>query len=284
VAGPPASDVCPITGQAPFDACCSNLSEAVFIAQPGDTIGVYSPTVEPAVVGADNVGPNVFISGPYGSPFNSNQNADPTNAGLRIEECHNAKINAGDPTFGVIDIGPGAGNILINGIDVIGGLDGIAVFNSGPNGTVLSGIRAENNFFFGIWIIGDRNEVSGSIATGNDFGFVIDGSNNLIRSNKGNANFTDGIWVFGNANDIRGNETNQNGVHGIHLEAIALDNVLRSNQSNRSRQNGPNENGDCEYIFDNDTTIDAGGNKKDNANFVGTIPGSPKRFATGCYE
>jgi len=284
VVGPPASDVCPTTGQAPFDACCSNLSEAVAIAGPGDTIGVYSPTVEPAVAAVGNVGPNVIITGPFGSPFNSNQNVDPADAGLRIEECHNAKINAGDPDTAVIDIEAGAGNIIINGLDVIGGLDGIVVQNSGPDGTALSGIRAENNLLFGIWIFGDRNEVSGSIATGNDFGFVIDGSNNLVRSNKGNANLTDGVWIFGNANDIRGNETNQNGLHGIHVEEVALDNVLRSNQSNRSPQNGPNENGDCEYVFDNDTTVDAGGNKKDNANFVGTILGPPKRFAEGCYE
>ena len=426
----PASNVCPVSGQAPFNACCSNLSEAVGIAGPGDTIGVYTPTLEPAVG-------NVIITGPYGSPFNSNQNASPVNAGLQILECHNAKVTAGDPDSPVIDIKAGAGNVIINGIDVIGGSVGILAENSGTvaqPGSVLKGIRAEDNtadsvnltqlfnatllltpsssfpgfpatrgvddnlatswfsafgnacnlgscpsfeiefpqdvtvtqlqmfgnrefpdgFDFlagtfqllsaggtvlfdsgvvnlpapnrdvilstgacaiggvrrvrftatadespdpgfaelkvfgsvgsgaGIEVRGNGNEVSGSTAVSNDIGFLVSGNGNLIRSNRGDGNTDDGFCVSGNVNDVRGNEANTNGAIGFDL--VGTGNQLRSNQSNRSPQGGSKENGSCEYSFANSTTQDFGGNKKDNANFVGTIAGSPKRYAQGCYE
>ena len=287
----PTSDVCPTSGQPPFSACCSNLSEAVFLAVPGDTIGVYTPTSEPPVAGAADVGPNVIISGPFGSPFRSNQGAPP-HAGLRIEECHNAKINAGDPSSPVIDIEPGAGNIIVNGLDVIGGTVGILVQNSGTAptqpGTVLKAIRAENNFDLGagagIKVTGNRNEVSGSIATSNDTGFQVSSNSNLIRSNRANGNVCDGFLIDGNANDLRGNEANNNGCIGFNIPGSG--NLLRTNQSNRSPQGATKENDDSEYSFGDSTTQDCGGNKKDNLNFVGTLAGSAckKRYVQGSYE
>ena len=420
--------------------CCSNLSEAVFIAEPGDTIGVFGPTVEPAVKGATDVGPNVIIAGPYGTPFNSNQVAG-ADAGLRIEECQNAKIAAGTPSSPVIDIRPGAGQIIINGIDVTSGAVGILAQESGianRPGVILKGIRAEFNeavastnltqlfnaqltlnvsssfagfpperavdddldtswftadgnacnvgpcpFFeivfpedvtvsqlqmfgnrefpdgfdflagifqlkavdgtplynsgvidlpapnrdvtlainpnvanvrsvrftatanegptagesapgfaelkvfgfasgAGIEVRGNFNQVSSATAMSNDIGILVSGDDNLIRNNNGNDNDGDGFLITGDRNDIRANEANTNGAIGFDL--VGTDNMLRSNQSNRSSPGGPKENGDCEYSFENDTTKDLGGNKKDNANFVGTIPGSPKRYAQGCSE
>lgn len=437
-AGPPASDRCPSSRTVgPPTICCSNLSEAVFIAERGDTIGVFSPTQEPAVAGVDDVGPNVTITAAFGSPFNSNRNLSPVNAGLRIEECHNAKIFAGTPLLPVIDIKPGAGNIIINGIDVIGGSVGILAENSGTPaqpGAVIKAVRASQNSapdepvnltalfnaqlvlnvsssfpgfpptfgvddnlntswftaignacnlgncpFFeivfpqdvtvdqlqmfgnrgvdavdfdflagrfqlfsagglglfdsgvvnlpapdrdvvvpvasvagvrrvrftatsdespdpgfaelkvfgptgsgaGIEVRGNGNEVSGNTATANDIGFLVSGNSNLLRSNKGNGNTGDGFTVTGNSNDVRGNEANSNGGQGFDVSGT--NNQLRSNQANRSPQGGPKENGSCEYSFANSTTQDFGGNKMDNVNFVGTIAGSPKRFAAGCY-
>jgi hypothetical protein len=284
-------NVCPAVSAT--GKCCSTLSEAVRLAVRGDTIGVFGPTFEPAVKSPDDVGPNVIIdngapgfSGPFGSPFRSNLGGgNPLLfAGLRIEECHDAKINAGNPLLPVIDIQPGAGQIIINGIDVIGGTAGILAANSGTSsqrGAIVKGIRANNNIT-GIEVTGNFNEVSGSIATANETGIQVSGSNNLIRSNKANSNTEDGFFITGNLNDLRGNEANTNGEVGFDITGSS--NMLRSNQSNRSPQGGAKENGDCEYSFANSTTQDFGGNKKDNLNFIGTIPGSPRRYAQGCYE
>jgi hypothetical protein len=135
----------------------------------------------------------------------------------------------------------------------------------------------------GIEVRGDYNVVSGAIAVSNDTGIQVSGNNNLIRSNKGNANNVDGFLIIGNLNDIRGNEANTNGATGFDV-LDTTNNMLRSSQANRSSPGGPKENVSCEYSFANDKTQDLGGNKKDNANFVGTIPGSPKRYAPGCSE
>jgi hypothetical protein len=359
---------------------------------------------------------------------------------LRIEECHTAKVTAGDASRPVIDIKPGAGNVTINGVDVLGGTVGILAQNSGQSslpGTVLKGIRAEQNrassatdltqlfkaqltlnvsssfpgwpatravdddlltswfsangdacnvgscpwfeiefpqdvtvselqmfgnrefaegFDFlagrfqlldaeggtlydtgvinlplpdrdvallisnvahvrrvrftgtadegpfgpdndpgfselkvfgaatgaGIEVRGNFNEVSGATAQFNDAGIRVGGNSNLIKSNKAIDNNTHGFLITGDVNDIRGNEARINGEIGF--DVTGTDNMLKGNRSNRSAQDGSKENDSCEYSFANSTTQDLSGNRKDTANFVGTIPGSPKRYAEGCYE
>jgi hypothetical protein len=134
----------------------------------------------------------------------------------------------------------------------------------------------------GIQVTGDYNEVSGVTTQFNDTGIRVSGDSNLIRSSKALSNYGDGFLVTGTRNDVRGNEANMNGADGFAITGTA--NMLRSNQSNRSAHGGAKENDGCEYSFANSTTQDLGGNSKDNVKFVGTIPGSPKRYAQGCYE
>jgi hypothetical protein len=116
-------------------------------------------------------------------------------------------------------------------------------------------------------------------------GILVNGSNNRISSNaggsdKGKGNGQAGLKIVGGGNTLTSNIANANG--GVGFDLVGASNKLKSNQSNQTSQGGNKENTGCEYRFADNSTVDQGSNKKDTANFVGTLSG-PK-YAAGCYE
>jgi hypothetical protein len=156
----------------PGPNCVDTLQEAVLAAAThsptAQVIGVFINTVEPT---------NVVISAPQD---------------LRIEQCRNAKITAGNPSAPVLRIASTAGDksptpgdptikdILINGPDFIGGSIGIQVQN---NSTEIKSIRALMNRV-GIVIDGSSNILNGSNAEqSTDAGIVVNGDGTTVKNN-----------------------------------------------------------------------------------------------------
>jgi hypothetical protein len=145
----------------PTNCCWDSLDDAVNwgqlgVSEPGRVIAVFGPVNEDTTTHSltnCNIGTNnVVISRGTGS----NQCIFPP-IPIQIEECKNAKILPGDPALPVLDIlatsgdvvgNPKVGPVLINGLDVIGGAEGVRVGTNGTAkqpGTTLKAVRAENN-------------------------------------------------------------------------------------------------------------------------------------------
>lgn len=216
--------------------------------QPSRVIGVFGPTVEdgtlkanPCVIGTDNV----FIHD--GNPACLAGWNPPGPYPLVIEECHNAKINAGASASGgelpviqivnVNDLGTTGvsvpvGPVRINGLEVIGGLVGIVV-ETQLRPTVLKAVKADG-MIVGIDVAGDKNEVSGATTNDNIVGILVAGNKNLIRSNRVQGNLFDGILVSGDSNNLRGNTADDNAEVGFDI--FGNFNIIEG--TNRSRNNG----------------------------------------------
>lgn len=245
--------VCPVVG-VPLVTCFPNLEMAATLALPGDTIGVFGATIEPAAPDIIPVppplnlpiGPNVDITGffdtvsglvlSFGSPFISNVPNPLLGSGLRIEDCSNGKIQAGDPTSPVIDIAPGAGTVIINSLNVSGGSIGILVRN---NATELKAIRAYNNFGPGIQVTGNGNMVTNSMVSDNiGNGLEVTGSFNTIEStNRAIRNSMNGFVDEGTGNSWRGNIAEGNGLAGFLL-GPSSSTTVSTLWDNRARKNG----------------------------------------------
>lgn len=213
---------------------------------PARTIGVFGRTVEavafkaPGFCGALAGRANVLIHDAPPPPVCVAGWPAPGPYPLVIEECHDAKIADGSggalPVIRVLNATPAGpvGPVTINGLEVIGGRDGIQV-DTTLNPTVLKAIDAHGAVFAGIWVRGDDNEVSGSV-TDNNFqdGIQVDGDRNLIRSNRARANLRDGLSIGGDFNHVTGNTADNNLDDGFDIRGDF--NLIKS--SNRTRNNG----------------------------------------------
>jgi len=138
-----------------------------------------------------------------------------------------------------------------------------------------------------VQVDGSSNTVSSNSRVDSNtlIGILVNGANNTIKSNsagsdKGKGNGQSGLRVVGGGNTLDSNVANANG--GVGFDLAGAGNKLKSNQSNQTSQGGKDENTGCEYRFADSTTVDQGGNKKDNASFAGTLSGS--KYAAGCFE
>ncbi len=179
---------------------------------------------------------------------------------------------------------------------------------------VISEVDSYANLGWGIFVIGDLNQLkknnAGEKNKPNALGGIrVGGNTNSLTENDAFANLGDGFFIIGNGNFLKGNRAGDTGKgnagDGFHVEgsnnvldsnranansgdgfdfarAAGTNNSLKANKSNETGNNGNKENGGCEYRFAESTSLDAGSNKIDNANFVGV--GAPKRYAAGCYE
>src|SRR4029453_14000896 len=128
----------------------------------------------------------------------------------------------------------------------------------------------------------NNNSVAWNSANNNAVGVRVSGSFNTLRGGTVQGNTSDGVQISGNSNTLQGATVQSN--LGVGINVSGTSNTLKNDKSNTTGQGGTKENGGAGKCFAKNKTQDPGGNKKDNANFVGQIAGSPKRYATGCYE
>jgi uncharacterized repeat protein (TIGR01451 family) len=183
----------------------------------------------------------------------------------------------------------GNGNSLENADAFDNGGDGVRVIgNTNILSKVDAGDRGKPNGGDGLHVEGNSNQIiEGSVFANSGHGVFLKGDSNKITKtgagDRSKGNGGDGFHVEGSSNLLDSNVSNANNAVGINIASAAgIGNMLKKNESNQSGPNGTKENGGAEYCFGNATTLDQGGNKKDSANFVGV--GSPKKYATGCYE
>ena len=229
-----------------------SVQDAYDNAKNGDVICLFSKTTE-----------NVILGG---------------SATLKITQCTTAKVTAADPSKPVWTISS-TGKLTIVGPDAIGGTVGW-LFLTGNH--EAKGLRASGASQFGIQVMSNNNSVAWNSANNNAVGVGVSGSFNTLRGGTVKGNTSDGVQISGNSNTLQG-ATVQNNL-GVGINVSGTSNKLKNDKSNTTGLGGTKENGDAEYCFANNTTQDRGSNKKDNANFIGQIAGSPKRYATGCYE
>ena len=197
---------------------------------------------------------------------------------LTITQCRNARVTAADSTLPVWTISS-TKSLLIIGPDAVGGTVGW-LFQTGNH--EAKGLRASGASQFGIQVMSNNNSVAWNSANNNAVGVGVSGSFNSLRGGTVQGNTSDGVQISGNSNTLQGATVQSN--LGVGINVSGTSNTLKNDKSNTTGQGGTKENGGAEYCFANNTTQDLGSNKKDNANFVGQIAGSPKRYATGCYE
>jgi len=183
----------------------------------------------------------------------------------------------------------GTANRLENADAFDNGGDGVRVIgNTNVLSKVDSGDRGKPNGGDGLHVEGNSNQiVEGSVFANFGHGVFLKGNSNKITKtgagDRSKGNGVDGFHVEGGSNVLDSNVANGNRAVGINFASAAgTNNILKKNESNQSGPAGTKENDGAEYCFGNATTLDQGGNKKDSAKFVGV--GSPKKYATGCYE
>ena len=197
---------------------------------------------------------------------------------LTITQCTVARVTAANNLLPVWTVSS-SGKLTIIGPDAIGGTVGW-LFQTG--GHEAKGLRASRASQFGIQVMSNGNSVAWNSANKNAVGVGVSGSFNTLRGGTVKGNTSDGVQISGNSNTLQGATVQSN--LGVGINVSGTSNNLKNDKSNTTGQGGTKENGGAEYCFANNTTQDLGSNKKDNANFVGQIAGSPKRYATGCYE
>lgn len=198
-------------------------------------------------------------------------------------------VDAGDRGKGNAGNGitvTGAGNKIV-GCDAFANL-GHGVFVSG-NGNQIdksnAGERSKGNGLDGFRVEGGSNVLSENDAFSNQRnGVVVKGDGNSIKLGRagdaGSANGVDGLAVDGNANALDGNKVNGNTGAGIRITGTA--NTLKNNRSNDGSLGSTKTNLGGQYCTSDGSTLDLGGNKKDNVNYVGT--GTPKKYPAGCVK
>jgi len=183
----------------------------------------------------------------------------------------------------------GNSNSLVNVDAFDNGGDGVHVIgNTNVLSKVNAGDRGKPNGGDGLHVEGNSNQIiEGSGFANSGHGVFVKGDSNKITKtdagDRSKGNGGDGFHVEGSSNLLDSNVSNANAKVGINLfSAAGNNNMLKKNESNQSGPGGTKENDGAEYCFQNGTTLDQGGNKKDGSNFVGV--GNPKKYAMGCYE
>jgi hypothetical protein len=194
---------------------------------------------------------------------------------VTVAQCTLAKVtavNSALPTIRVTATDP----LIIIGLDTVGGTDGWLVESDKHD---IRGVRATGASLAGVHLSAgaDQNKVTWNALTANGVGLQVEGNLNDLRGGTVEKNTGDGVQLIGNANILQGATVQSNGGVGINVSGAS--NKLKSDKPNTSGQGGAKENASAEYCFTDSTTQDLGSNKKDNANFVGQIAGSPRRYA-----
>ncbi len=248
-----------------------------------------------------NSGVGILVEG-TGNQINDAHSFDNDSHGIQIVGNNNVinKASAGDkakPNLGdgihvsgsLDDLVAATGNkILESNAFANSGYGIFVVGNSNELKLNDVGERAKGNGLDGVYVKGNSNQLISNDAfdnTGN--GFTIVGNTNTLTTNRagdsGSGNGGDGFNISGIGNTLDGNRSNANDLTGFNFSSAAgTGNKLKNNKSNEGAQGSSKENGGCEYNFAESTSLDQGGNKKNNANFVGT--GTPKKYLAGCYE
>jgi hypothetical protein len=255
-------------------ALSAKLTRVVCDADPRCAGVPHYPTLQAAYDAV--TGPNEVI----GMFKNTTENAllYPKGAlNLTIAQCTVAKITALASTC-VVDITT-TDPLTIISLDTAGGSNGWCVETGGHT---LKSIRASGASQVGVRVTGGNNLVGWNSISGNGVGLRVEGSSNDLRGGTVEGNFGDGVQITGNSNSLQGATVQSN--TGIGISISGTGNKLKGDKSNTSAQGGSKENGGAEYCFADSSTQDLGGNSKDGQTFPGTIAGSPKRYATGCYE
>jgi hypothetical protein len=228
-----------LTVQAAYDA-----------ASNGETIGLFSKTVENVVLG-DHDG----IDG------------DKT---LKITQCTSAQVTAADSSKPVWDI-TSTGQLLIVGPDAVGGTIGWRVATGGHD---LRGLRATGASGYGALILGSNNAVSFNSVRSSTVGIRIEGTNNDVRGGTVELNTGDGVQIGapGTANKFRTANVQNNGGNGIVIEAGANSNTVSDNgRVNSNSLNGILVSGNNNTIKNNAAASDKLlGNGQDGFKVTGT--------------
>lgn len=136
----------------------------------------------------------------------------------------------------------------------VGGDD---VQSNSSNGVVITATGTGNTF------------QNATVKSNGDNGVLVEGSLNTVKNVKAardnnTGNGETGIAVIGSNNLLDSNETNDNGLYGIHVGPNATGTQLKSNKSNRGTTGGVKENALAEYKLE--VAASGTGNQADNVN------------------
>jgi len=135
-----------------------------------------------------------------------------------------------------VELGGGGGHTVSMVHATEGWDDG---FDVKSDGNKLSQVTSWGNDDAGVVLVGNKNQVTNSVARSNDIdGFDIEGDGNKLKFVTSYGNLDDGFWIDGNKNSLSNISAADNGDEGIDISNTADGNKIKSAHTVSSGDNG----------------------------------------------